>query len=396
MVYASLDNYSAILKSVSVRFVLEKLCIYSSLYEDFLDHAWNSLLGWNSTFTFNSNGIRIEIKWNDFISHDGELDKIVEVPFSWMRLELGGSGLRYLRSEASNPADIDKNLADPDFWEGKLFRITRCDFAYDFVNIFPDFIDKFSRELWDLQYDINAPRTRTGNSRELGYLNGKRGESCKYYVQMGSGVKYIRLGSNDYLTRMYDKKLELCDKTGAWKKSLSGYFPSFPKDQIIETWFRIEIQVRNAKAQNYLFNLNGDMLCVLRDYFDHHQMKDPRTNQVFPAIQELFNWEDLPLYLCILHFTELKRPIIEKSENTVSKYLNQVLIVYAHSGVNGLLSMLENRLNEYNNPTTPMLVMAGQRFSLMYHTYIEENPTKRTPNIRKVDGKWVMPDWRSV
>lgn len=399
MVYASLDWYTAILRNMSIKDVLDRLGAFAELHDEMLEEAYRKVVGFNDDFKFRSNGIGIDVSWHDYMEVSEDLSKIVEFKFSKLRLDISGSGLRFLRSLQEDTSYVDKLLSDINTFGDNLVHITRCDFAYDFVNVHESFVDELSSELLNLQQDPFAPRSRGGAQSDLGVEGGKSGQSFTYELKLGNNIKCLYFGTSrsERLIRIYDKKLQLVDKNGAWKKQLNGLVPSFPQDENINSWFRFEIQCRKRWAHEYLFNMNGDPLCILRHIFDTCKFKDPRSGMVFESVRKLFTWSDLPSFMCILHFTELEKPVLQKSEEALERVMSSLLVLYDYYGIDKFYSMIEERINHMNLPLCPRHASQNLVYRRLRVKLRKEHPQKKSFHIREDDGgNLYVSDLRSV
>lgn len=238
MVYAKIDWYTVLLYNVSFEDVLKKLnCVYD-ICDEILNSGYQHSEGYRTDMVYSVNGVTLQVNFDDVLLVDK--DNIFFNKWKSLRLDISGSGLDYLRTLNKG---IDANFCDVNFWgqEG-TYKVTRCDFAFDFVNHYGSFLDEFIYKLQDLQRNNIIERGNDGNTY-LGTQMGVdgRGRRTAYNMRTGSNVKCLYLGTtrSDKLVRIYDKKLEQT-KNGVFKKGVPQYFQGDDKD--VKSWFRIEFQ----------------------------------------------------------------------------------------------------------------------------------------------------------
>lgn len=345
MVYAKIDWYTVLLYNTSFEEVLKRLNCFADCCDEILNSGYQRSVGYRTDVVYTSNGVSLSVNFDDMVSVEEE--HIFFTKWSELRLDISGQGLDYLR--ALND-DIDSSLCDINFWGGEgFFKITRCDFAFDFVNYYGSFLDEFIYKLQDLERAYKIQRGNDGNT----YLGCQgAGRNTAYNMKTGSNVKCLYLGTtrSDKLVRIYDKKLEQT-KNGVFIKPIPKYFKE-NGDGEVKSWFRIEFQTRRKFAHKYLYGCGGDLKVVLRELFDIYQCKDPETKDTFEFIKKLYDWDKLPKIIENLHFTELPKKVLDKAHDTLSRYARSLFLVYAKYGVNGIMKILYNYLEKCNNPIT--------------------------------------------
>lgn len=299
MIYAKIDWYTVLLYNRSFKDILEKLNCFEDVCDDILNSGYQRSVGYRTDVVYSCNGVSLSVKFDDMLGIEEE--DIFFAKWQEVRLDISGTGLDYLRTINQF---FDKSMCDIDFWgpEG-TFKITRCDFAFDFVNFYPSFLDEFIFKLQDLERADILRRRNDGNIY-LGTLNGVdgRGRNVAYNINRGTKINCLYLGTSrsDKLVRIYDKKLEQSEN-GVFKKPIPECFVK-NGDGNVGSWFRIEFQTRRKFAYKYLFGCNGNLKSVLRELFKLYQCKDPETNQVFDCIKKLYDWDSLPRIIDNLHF----------------------------------------------------------------------------------------------
>ena len=277
MIYAKLDWYTVMLYNTTVERVLSKLHVDIEIYEELLASCYERSYGFTSKQVFSVHGISCEINLDDYLST--EQGNLFNTPFAKIRLDISGSGLDFLRGFFN----VDESLMSFSFWgERESFNVTRCDFAFDFVNYKPEFLDTFLYWIKD--------RERAGTlSARCSRLACSQHRNIQYSYRCGD-QKTLYLGSTraDKLLRIYDKLLQY-QKNGVLVHPLPEVF----KDEgEVTSWFRIEFQNRRKSAEEYLFGFKKQE-DVLRCIFDDYLIRD-ENGKPLEFLLDLYDWEKLP------------------------------------------------------------------------------------------------------
>lgn len=299
-VFAKLDWFSVVLYNTCMDDILKKLCIYNEVYEELLGSAYIRSQGFSDVVVFTANGVSIELRHDDYLSTDKE--SVFAKKFKKIRVDISGSGLDFLRGYFRPDVEF---LRD-DFWgvNQEDYNITRCDFAYDFVNYKPEFLDHLLNWIKDFERDLISDIHSGADIR----LNaGSR--HIQYSYRCGSGQKTLYLGSprGDKMVRIYDKYLEQT-KNGIF---IHGRDPRFEGIPQIDSWFRIELQCRRKCATQYLFGCHGNIDNVLRAIFDDYLIRDKDGNPL-PCMVDLYKWDDLPPIEKVEFYT-VRETVLERS-----------------------------------------------------------------------------------
>lgn len=395
MLYAKIDWYTVLLYNTSFKDVLEKLNCFADVCDEILNSGYQRSVGYRTDIVYSSNGVNVSVKMDDTLGVDEE--NMFFNKWSELRLDISGQGLDYLRALNDN---LDLSLCDIHFWGDELsFKITRCDFAFDFVNYYSSFLDEFIFKLQDLERSFSLSRGSDGNIY-LGTVGkgGSFGRRTAYNYRVGSDVKCLYLGTvrSDKLVRIYDKKLEQ-SKGGVFLKPLPKYFAD-NGDGEVNSWFRIEFQTRRKFAHKYLFGCGGDLKVVLRELFDTYQCKDPTTGQAFEFIKKLYNWDSLPKFIDNLHFTELPVAVIIRAERQLTtQAIKNLTLYYGVYGINGILSLIQNYLDSINDPGECLsLINSNIAFRNRYSRLLAEENLSELWHLHYKDDKFSIGDWRSV
>lgn len=404
MIYAKIDWYTVLLYNMSFKDVLEKLNCADDICDEIMNSGYQHSKGYRTDVIYTKNGVTLSVDFDDSLGVDD--DYIFLNKWKELRLDISGSGLDYLRTLNKG---IDANFCDINFWgEQGTYKITRCDFAFDFVNHYGSFLDEFIFKLQDLERSFEIQKGLDGNTY-LGCMGAGR-NTC-YNMKTGSGVKCLYLGTtrSDKLVRIYDKKMEQT-KNGVFKKGVPQYFQD--DDKNVKSWFRIEFQTRRKLAQKYLFGCMGSLKRVLRELFEIYQCKDPVTKQPFEFIKKLFDWSSLPKIVENLHFTELVKKVLVKARNQLeTQAVKNLVLFYGRYGLNGILSIIENYLNmlnrankapPYSSVTNPLdyiplrEINANIAFRCRYAQLLAEEELTELPYLHYKNDEFYIGDWRLV
>lgn len=315
MIYQKLDYYTVICYNRTLRYCLEKIGIFDESIEMLQGDDLREVSKYNKSYKIQLADIWVEIKtesYDDILYTCANDDFLfVDCTLDYIRLEMSGSALDYLRSRGFNP---DIEFHDIEFW-GELgtFNVTRCDFAFDFVNYQANFISDLFEwvrfEQRDPEGYLYSPSARLRTSRKGG---------SSYKIWDGNTIKCFYIGSNssNKFLRIYDKLLETTVKNKS-KLPADELFPEIfieNEKEKITSWYRIELQTRDIYAMKLLyqplqiideinkgkkeniFSADGDAGYydyVLRFIFDHYMILD-RDYKPIECMAKLFNWATLP------------------------------------------------------------------------------------------------------
>lgn len=354
-VYAKLDWYTVMLYNTSISKIMHKLRIDSDLYEELLDSAYERSYGFVSHAVFSVHGIAIELKWDDYIGiagdqtldDDGRRAGLFETEFAKMRVDISGAGLDYLRSVSP---DIVGGFTDPLFWsdDPALAKVTRSDFAFDFVNYKPGFVDKFICWIQDAERcgEILPKSSRLS-------IGGGRGQYVQYSYRCGD-QKTLYLGSTrgDKLLRIYDKLLQY-QKNGVIVKPLPEVFAS---EGEVSSWYRIELQTRRKCADEYLYGINGDLTRVLRVLFDRYLVRD-RDGKPLEFLLDLYNWGDLPPIIQNAKYDQTPPVLAQAHAYVTGQAFRSIFIVLARYGAHAFVDMINRRARQMYAGSSSSAVM---------------------------------------
>ncbi len=240
----------------------------------------------------NLHGILFELEPRDI---DWQLDKeygqrvtdpknydpmfIAHCYLSWIRIDLCGSGLDWLRSQRYDVEEKIRYIPNM----GWNFHFTRCDFAYDFVNYSGSFVEDL-HNLCEQHHIDNSNIICHGSNR-----------SVSWRVKYGDKEHTIYFGttSSQQMIRFYDKKLERIAKNDL------NSCPYTSDGSLPDSWIRIELQTRHRKERSIPYDLlfaeNYSAESVLRYIFDFYAVHEygSHHDKISPVWLDLFEWETL-------------------------------------------------------------------------------------------------------
>lgn len=340
-VYSKIDWLTVMFFNCSMNHVLEWLKI-GDCVTDFCLSRYELSRGFEMLFKFNYNGVVLETSQFGFYGRDFDDIAIFDVIVPKIRLELSGSALDFLRS-----IDVDMDsyrLVVPDLPEGGSYHFTRCDWAFDFVNYAPDFVDCL----------IDHINTHKLPSERVPLASTKGAISCKVVT---GGQKTVYLGSpqSDRMLRCYDKRMQHVDLfTGVYNKSNPYGNP--------DSWFRIEWQTRNRFANDLVHGVDdhgvpSDFKSILKDIFDRYAFADGRVdnhNKSRPVVDfwlNLFNWEDLEKRIIQNQkYVEFQSPDERAVQSFCNTHIRGFLFAYSILGRDSFFELMNRYLDSLQAP----------------------------------------------
>ena len=298
-IFAQIDNFTAMFYNCKINDVFDYLHLDISKYYGDL-YRERKMFSNMCAYQFQWNGINVQaqnmsciemnnvIQSNDAVSEEysPELEDFIDVfelTLNSIRLELTGTGLEYMR-EFVNP-DIDDYLRNkklkPDF-----MKVTRIDFAYDFINYMPGILDAI------IEY---AQAYCSESGRVLTY--GGRGYKCEVTTV---GQKKVYLGSvhSEKMLRIYDKKIEQMDaRREVYRKPNKYNNPN--------SWIRFEFQCRKDTAHTLCYGssenpdsyIMPNLFSIFQKLMDDYLLIDPNTTKQnrapYQPWLDIWNWTEL-------------------------------------------------------------------------------------------------------
>lgn len=319
-----IDWYSCVFEDQSINNVLTWIGIDPMIYGDeFIKNSYERSMGIDDCLVFSYNNVNIEVKNVLFYGME-QNEQLLDIVCPRIRLDISGKGLQFLRNER---IDIDNFLRD----ESKLLdgqHITRCDFAFDFINYKGELLDQL----------IDYVKNNTTENQRVVICNMTSALKYKYRTG-GEKTLYIGAATSDKMLRVYDKKMQYTDLgTGLYTKENPYNNPS--------TWIRIELQTRNKVAHQVCYGV-GDFLSVLKYIYQYYCFADMSTpaHRRRPAEfwNALFNWAEIPALIQNTRYVSYE-PYSEKVNRNVDRNIQSIILYIALHGVDGLFEKMQKYL----------------------------------------------------
>lgn len=335
-IYCKIDWLTVIFENCSMNQILDWLKL-GDCVSDFCAAAFEQSRGYDQVFKFVYNGIMLETSTFNFYGQDMSV-MLFDVICPKIRLEISGGALDYLRS-----IGVDMNsyrFVRPNLPEGGSYHFTRCDFAYDFINYMPEFVD----QLIDHIHRNRLPSERVPLASTKGAIG------CRVVT---GGQKTVYLGSpqSDKMLRVYDKRMEQSDlNTRTYKR------PNPYNDP--ESWFRIEWQTRNRLAHDLTLDQTQDFKSILKIIFDKYAFAEGnggknycRHRQAVDFWLKLFDWHEVEKRI----IQNAKYVLCESPEEKLIKSFESVMIrsfilYYTLMGREGLQKAIDRYLASLYSP----------------------------------------------
>lgn len=270
-VFGKIDWLTVMFFDCSILDVLRWIKLESCVQE-FLEDSFESSRGYDQVLKFFFNGIFVETSSFNFYGSQDDL-AVFDVICPKIRLELSATALDYLRSIGVN-MDTYRFHA-PVLPDGGSYHFTRCDFAFDFVNYQPFFMDQL----------INFVRSNALPSGRVPLASSRGAVLCKV-VDVSEKTVYLGSPQSDRMLRCYDKRLQYIDpRTGSYVKPNPFNNP--------DSWFRIEMQTRNKVAHSLVLDDNLQFLHVLKLIFEKYAFADANIDSKHSARPVVDFWGDL-------------------------------------------------------------------------------------------------------
>ena len=275
-IFCKVDWVTMIFTDCSMNDVLKWLYL-DKCVSDFIRNMYEVSRGYSDVVKFIYNGICLET--NKFSYYGDQPEDVFDVVVPKLRLELSGSGLDYLRSVGVEMNEY--RFIRPALPEGSTYHFSRIDFAYDFIDYQPTFLD----ELIDHCNKHQLPSGRVPLASTHGAIK------CKI-VTGDRKVCYLGSEQSDRFLRVYDKRLQSINRvTGTYVKANPYNNP--------DSWIRVEWQLRNLKAHDLALDQTQDFKTILKHIFDAYSMADGKRDShtlkraVVDFWLRLFPWREV-------------------------------------------------------------------------------------------------------
>lgn len=212
----------------------------------------------------------------------GDFSDLPNHHFRKIIISMMGQGLDYMRSL---DLDVDSESSILRVRDDRM-HITRCDFAFDFIN-YDCGIDIFSTfEKFVSRGDTLSPKGRLCVRGHLAGLSFQR----KY----GSSERTFYIGSpaSERVLRVYDKYLERSAAAGGVFQDTTYGDPSD-----ISSWVRIELQTRKTIANKMLFASNFTPDAILEDICNFYRIYRSGNKSNFKSFLDYFSPETVHRHL---------------------------------------------------------------------------------------------------
>lgn len=307
-IFCKLDYFQAVFDDVDFNYVVNDFLEMDITFtDDVFNSSYERQYGYDSHLVFNIGPVQISAKYDQVICAG---ESVFSSVYSKVFLIISGQALDFLRSYYSHPEEVDRILRkEPklDKLGQPIWRVTRADFAFDFVNYKFDIYDTAAHELRSCASEQGTVKVK-GLCRPISYS-----------VRSGSEKTiYLGKGRSDRLLRIYDKKLQL---------TKDGQLTELPDDSIdydISSWHRIELQTRNNWAYHYLYHTE-DFLQVLREIYEYYAFIDKEGN-VTNFWQSLFDWQEIPAIIQNAYYE--KSPLSREVLNRQYDIGKQVILAF--------------------------------------------------------------------
>lgn len=337
-IYPKIDWLTIVFTDTSIRCVLDYLG--QSDYEgEFFSSRYDHNGGLISSFVFTYNQIRIEVPQIVYYRASEEGPFFEQIVPS-IRVDLSGKALDFLRSCGID--FYEYRTVVPDLGFIGSYHITRCDWAFDFIDYKPEFLD----QLIDFLNNNSLPSGRVPIVSTH--------QAIKWSYRLGD-QKTVYLGSpqSDKLLRIYDKKKQLYNvDLGLWSED--------PYNNP-ESWLRIEWQTRNDFARKLYdpssegeFNEYTTVLKQIYNYYAFGQadQKDAYMAKRNPLDfwQQFLPWEEISGKIIQNAKYVLPKALIDRVTTFVehSAFLNVALYsTFVPSRYEGIKDPLGRFMNEY-------------------------------------------------
>lgn len=344
-VYPLVDWATVMFSDCSVHDVLHWIQLGFVISDD-LKQIYEVSVGYDNVFRISYQGIQIQV--SKFYYYDVEFsyemidpffDKVVPV----IRLDISGSGLNYLRSIG---VDFNEHrFVKPSLPSGGTYHFSRIDFAFDFINCFPSFVD-------DCLAFCNSNVLPSGR---IPICN--RGSGVSYRAAVGN-QKTIYLGSSqsEKLLRIYDKRMEQMNL------ALGVYTKPNPYNNP-DSWFRIEWQLRKASARDLAVK-QISYEEILKMIFDQYAFADgtvkySRDRKPVDFWQSLLPWDQIKLVsIQNAKYVQIKDPQ-QQLESWAERNIENIMTVVAEKGIDYLDRLAMQRCKDLACPENSLRL---QRF----------------------------------
>lgn len=350
---AKIDWFSGIFKMTTIdevlkQFHIDKLENYDKWVEAFNNRYINNFSVLNETY-INFSGLNIALSNYDILRNNYDLEGLSvldadQIVFNKIQVNISGQGLDYLRSLGLDVDLIVQNLNNCDL----DFHVTRCDFAFDFINIAPTLVDELM--VCCQKSETEFHRIRTGKVNGLKY-SLRRGDQKTVYIGSTAGNK---------LLRVYDKKLE-------YQMSGKGETPYTIQTVQPYSWIRLELQTRRDLAEKLLYHQEFDptykyVMTLIHDECLPLRQKNSHDLESFETLEQVVNWAALPSIIQNIKVDQVYVDPVIKAVRAVDNNIVSTSIVVATFGIQEYVNQVFQTISEMQTNLDPRWQRRGHRF----------------------------------
>lgn len=352
MIYTRIDTYSVILYSTTIRQLLEHFDVPTHNLDEAYKNGYKKTdVKLGDTFVWKSEGLRIECKLDEYDMHQ-ESDSIFDVVWTWLRFYITSEGVDFLDSLHADDDtwNLQILLSSPDFWNpiSEAHKVTRCDFAFDYINYEGNEFDRLRKLIASADFDdelSSGGRLYSGNAGGL------------TYSYRGGKERTIYLGSTsaDRMLRIYDKKFQLQDDAGNWDTSKVP--DEILQNEIqIDSWHRIELQCRDNFAERYLISCQGDFRFIMGEISAFFDVRKKDGKRIAP-LHKIFLWTQRTPIVQNAKCKQQKNEITIVSNWVGEIALSHIVEMIGIIGWDGFRNYLNNSIRSRMKQSLPRRIM---------------------------------------
>lgn len=285
-VYFKLDYLSIVFNNCSMgevsRIFLRELIPFEKLAESY-EKMYINGNAYATEFKISTHCVTFVFKYYEVRNwlESGKFENFYYLPFTWLKVDISGQGLDYLRSKGYLIDDFIKQSNKICLGEGKAWHFTRVDFAFDFIDYKPEFFYKCLFYLTENTTKDN--RVSCGLKRSFYAASVRLGDQRTFYLGSNKSDKFLRV---------YDKRLQLTQQGQLFSCPYVIYDPEQDDPILPTSWFRMELQCRRQNVIEDLLYTSVTFADILKYIHDTFYFKDEKGREV-DFWKEFLPWDDL-------------------------------------------------------------------------------------------------------